>query len=117
MLYGLFGAYGPKGPRAPSTVPSGICGPSLCIAVSPVVRIVRLCFMRPRGPACRMSASRSPSQKLEWITSAPEPSNAEISALYWPAKSFGICEVFTSIVGTSAFIASSKSPQESWPQA
>ncbi len=87
------------------------------MAVSPVVRIVMLVFIRPRGPPCRISASRSPSQKEEWITSAPAPSNAEISALYWPAKSFGICEVFTSTDGTSTFIASSKSPQESWPQA
>ena len=79
--------------------------------------MVRLCFISPRGPACRMSASRSPSQKLEWITSGFAESSAEISALYWPAKSFGICEVLTSMFGTSTFIAASKSPQESWPQA
>ena len=79
--------------------------------------MVRLGFISPRGPAWRMSASRSPSQKLEWITSGFAESNAEISALYWPAKSFGICEVFTSMFGTSTFIAASKSDQESWPQA
>ena len=79
--------------------------------------MVRLCFIRPRGPACRISASRSPSQKLEWMTSGFAPSSAEISALYWPAKSFGICEVFTSRFGTSTFMASSKSPHESWPHA
>ncbi len=76
-----------------------------------------LVFIRPRGAPCRISASRSPFQKLEWMTSALAPSSAEISALYCPAKSFGICEVFTSSAGTSTFIASSKSPQESWPQA
>jgi hypothetical protein len=40
-----------------------------------------------------------------------------ISAPNWPAKSRGICEVFTSMPGFSAFMAPSKSAQESWPQA
>ena len=43
--------------------------------------------------------------------------NAEISVLYCPAKSFGICEVLTSRLGTSCFIEASKSAHESWPQA
>src|SRR6266404_7547748 len=70
-----------------------------------------------RGPACSMNASRSPSQKLECTTSALAPSTVEISALYCPAKSFGICEVATWTPGVSCFIDASKSTQESWPQA
>src|SRR3954468_13468160 len=51
--------------------------------------MVRLCFISPRGPAWRMNASRSPSQKLEWMTSGLAESSAEISALYWPGEELG----------------------------
>src|SRR5438445_7058713 len=91
-----------------------MCSASLYIAVSPVVRITVLRLNRPRGPACSMNASRSPSQKLECTTSALAPSTVEISALYCPAKSFGICEVATWTPGVSCFIDASKSTQESW---
>ncbi len=76
------------------------------------------CFSNsPRGAPCSTSPSRSPPQKLEWITSAPLESSVEISAPNCPAKSLVICEVLTSIPGLSAFIAASKSTHESWPQA
>ena len=48
---------------------------------------------------------------------APLESSVEISAPNCPAKSFGMSEVFTSILGLRAFIAASKSVHESWPQA
>ena len=35
----------------------------------------------------------------------------------WPARSLGIWDVVTSTPGRSAFMAASKSFQESWPQA
>ena len=99
------------------TVPSGICAPSLAIAVSPAVRITVLFAKTPRGAACRTNASRSPSQKLEWTTSGSPERSAEISAPYWPESSFGICEVVVSTAGLSALMADSKSFHESWPQA
>src|SRR3954464_4104466 len=52
--------------------------------------MVRLCFISPRGPAWRMNASRSPSQKLEWMTSGLAESSAEVCALYWPGRGLGV---------------------------
>ena len=98
-------------------VPSGICPASLWVAVSPQVRTAVLFLSAPRGTAWSTNASRSPPQKLEWMTSGLPPMSAEISAPYCPASSFGICEVVTSTSGVSTFIAASKSFQESWPQA
>ena len=50
-------------------------------------------------------------------TGPPEDKTAEISALYCPAPSFGICEVATDVSGFKPLRAASKSFQESWPQA
>jgi hypothetical protein len=42
----------------------------LCIAVSPVVRIVRLCFINPRGPACRSLVLRRLDDPQPWLWEA-----------------------------------------------
>ena len=64
-----------------------------------------------------MNASRSPPQRLEWITSELELISAEISAPYWPAPNLGICEVPICTSGFMVLMVFSKSFQESWPQA